>query len=32
MPIGDFEKWVENAKENPGSWWTHWHGWIEFEG
>jgi polyhydroxyalkanoate synthase subunit PhaC len=28
-PVGDFEQWVENAKENPGSWWPHWHAWIE---
>ena len=28
-PIGDFETWIENAKENPGSWWPHWHSWIE---
>ena len=27
-PVGDFEQWVENAKENPGSWWPHWHAWI----
>jgi poly(R)-hydroxyalkanoic acid synthase, class I len=24
----DFETWVAGAKETPGSWWPHWHGWI----
>jgi poly[(R)-3-hydroxyalkanoate] polymerase subunit PhaC len=28
-PIGDFQQWVEKAKENPGSWWPHWQAWIE---
>ena len=28
-PIGDFQQWIEKAKENPGSWWPHWHAWIE---
>ncbi len=28
-PIGDFEHWIDNAKENPGSWWPHWQAWIE---
>src|SRR5262245_50187013 len=28
-PVGEFEQWVENAKENPGSWWPHWQAWIE---
>ncbi|MEX3009183.1 PHA/PHB synthase family protein [Hoeflea sp. TYP-13] len=27
-PVGDFDKWVEKAKEHPGSWWPHWHAWI----
>ncbi len=21
--------WLKNAKENPGSWWTHWQAWAE---
>ncbi|MGB6119875.1 MAG: class I poly(R)-hydroxyalkanoic acid synthase [Mesorhizobium sp.] len=28
-PVGDFDEWVSNATENPGSWWPHWHKWIE---
>ncbi|WP_421925454.1 class I poly(R)-hydroxyalkanoic acid synthase [Neoaquamicrobium sediminum] len=28
-PEGDFESWVANATENPGSWWPHWQAWIE---
>jgi len=28
-PVGTFEKWVEKAKENPGSWWPHWQKWIQ---
>jgi len=29
-PKGDtYEKWLEKAKEHPGSWWPHWHKWIE---
>ncbi|HTV69583.1 MAG TPA: class I poly(R)-hydroxyalkanoic acid synthase [Rhizobiaceae bacterium] len=28
-PVGDFDTWVANAKENPGSWWPHWQKWIE---
>lgn len=27
-PAGDFDKWMAGAKENPGSWWPHWHSWI----
>jgi polyhydroxyalkanoate synthase len=27
-PVGELDKWLESAKENPGSWWPHWHGWI----
>ena len=27
-PVGDFDTWVENATENPGSWWSHWMAWI----
>ncbi|MDO6965828.1 PHA/PHB synthase family protein [Rhizobium alvei] len=25
---GEFEDWTKRAKETPGSWWPHWHGWI----
>jgi len=28
-PVGDFDEWVANVKENPGSWWPHWQKWIE---
>jgi polyhydroxyalkanoate synthase len=28
-PVGDFDEWVANATENPGSWWPHWQAWIE---
>jgi polyhydroxyalkanoate synthase len=28
-PVGGFEEWIAKAKENPGSWWRHWQGWIE---
>jgi polyhydroxyalkanoate synthase len=28
-PVGDFEAWFAAAKENPGSWWPHWHEWIK---
>ena len=28
-PEGDFGDWVARATENPGSWWPHWHAWIE---
>jgi polyhydroxyalkanoate synthase subunit PhaC len=28
-PKGDFETWVNQAVETPGSWWPHWHTWIE---
>ena len=28
-PEGEFEAWVERAEETPGSWWPHWHAWIE---
>lgn len=27
-PDGEFDDWVSNAKEHPGSWWPHWHAWI----
>jgi polyhydroxyalkanoate synthase len=26
---GEFEDWVKTASETPGSWWPHWHKWIE---
>ena len=26
---GEFEDWVAKAEETPGSWWPHWHAWIE---
>ncbi|MGY5805930.1 PHA/PHB synthase family protein [Rhizobium sp. LEGMi12c] len=25
---GDYEKWLAEAAETPGSWWPHWHAWI----
>jgi polyhydroxyalkanoate synthase subunit PhaC len=28
-PEGEFEDWVTKAEETPGSWWPHWHKWIE---
>jgi polyhydroxyalkanoate synthase len=28
-PVGDFKQWTAQAMENPGSWWPHWHAWIE---
>ena len=28
-PVGEFDAWVAKAEETPGSWWEHWHGWIE---
>ncbi|KAA0689828.1 class I poly(R)-hydroxyalkanoic acid synthase [Neorhizobium sp. P12A] len=28
-PAGDYQQWLEEAKETPGSWWTHWQAWIE---
>ncbi|WP_081158125.1 poly(3-hydroxyalkanoate) polymerase subunit PhaC [Ensifer aridi] len=26
---GDLDAWIEKAKETPGSWWPHWHSWVE---
>ena len=26
---GDFETWASKATETPGSWWPHWHSWVE---
>ena len=23
------DKWIEGAKEHPGSWWTDWSGWLK---
>ena len=28
-PVGDFQQWIEKAKETPGSWWPYWQKWIE---
>ncbi len=28
-PKGDFDQWVEKAREHPGSWWPHWQKWVE---
>jgi polyhydroxyalkanoate synthase len=28
-PVGEFDDWVDKAKEHPGSWWPHWQAWIE---
>ncbi|MCP4317206.1 MAG: class I poly(R)-hydroxyalkanoic acid synthase [Hyphomicrobiales bacterium] len=28
-PVGEFDDWVEKAKEHPGSWWPHWDAWIK---
>jgi polyhydroxyalkanoate synthase len=25
---GEFEDWLADAKETPGSWWPNWHEWI----
>ncbi|MGG6893596.1 PHA/PHB synthase family protein [Rhizobium sp. BR 315] len=25
---GDYENWLAEASETPGSWWPHWHAWI----
>ena len=26
---GEFDDWLAEAKETGGSWWPHWHAWIE---
>jgi polyhydroxyalkanoate synthase len=26
---GSYAEWLKKAKEHPGSWWPHWHAWIE---
>ncbi|WP_312796964.1 class I poly(R)-hydroxyalkanoic acid synthase, partial [Tianweitania sp.] len=28
-PVGAFDDWVASATQNTGSWWPHWHAWIE---
>lgn len=28
-PKGDFNQWIANATNHPGSWWPHWQSWIE---
>ncbi|NGO64257.1 class I poly(R)-hydroxyalkanoic acid synthase [Rhizobium daejeonense] len=28
-PVGSYEDWAANARETAGSWWPHWHAWIE---
>ena len=28
-PKGEYEDWTKDAQETAGSWWPHWHGWIE---
>lgn len=28
-PVGQFEDWIAAAVETAGSWWPHWHTWIE---
>ena len=28
-PEGSFDDWIARATEHPGSWWPHWHAWIE---
>ncbi|MDW6023918.1 class I poly(R)-hydroxyalkanoic acid synthase [Mesorhizobium sp. BAC0120] len=27
-PAGEFEAWLAEATEHPGSWWPHWQKWI----
>jgi len=27
-PVGEFDDWVQSAKETPGTWWLHWIEWI----
>ena len=31
-PKGQYEDWFAKAKETGGSWWPHWHAWIEAHG
>src|SRR3954468_16964773 len=28
-PKGDYDAWLANATENPGSWWPYWFDWVE---
>jgi polyhydroxyalkanoate synthase len=28
-PAGDYDRWLEDATETAGSWWTHWQAWME---
>ncbi|MBS9720641.1 class I poly(R)-hydroxyalkanoic acid synthase [Tianweitania sp. BSSL-BM11] len=28
-PAGAFDDWVARAEPHAGSWWPHWHAWIE---
>jgi polyhydroxyalkanoate synthase len=28
-PAGDFNEWVAEATNHPGSWWPHWQRWVE---
>jgi polyhydroxyalkanoate synthase len=28
-PAGALEDWLLGATEHPGSWWPHWHSWVE---
>jgi len=27
-PAGELDRWLESAKETPGSWWPHWQVWV----
>jgi polyhydroxyalkanoate synthase subunit PhaC len=27
-PMGDLERWIEQASEHEGSWWPHWFAWL----
>jgi polyhydroxyalkanoate synthase len=27
--VGDIDGWIKHAVETPGSWWPHWHAWVE---
>ena len=28
-PTGSYEDWLAKAEETRGSWWPHWHAWVE---
>ncbi|TIU98016.1 MAG: class I poly(R)-hydroxyalkanoic acid synthase [Mesorhizobium sp.] len=28
-PAGDFDQWIAEAINHPGSWWPHWQRWVE---